>query len=915
MKLSTITLKKVVFDMKKQIFIILAVLLLALGCTQNTDMTSSVTITVGEGNAKSIAPSAVADAASYEFILTEDGNSANTQSVKTSDKSATFNGVKIASYLVTVNGYNDENTLIETGSASLKVTVNGDNKTSVRLVLITGDETKGTIKLPVSWAEVTSVPSVSKALSAEGLRFTLSINGSVVGSLTKTGNKSHSADLVFTDVPTGTGLMASIDIYDAESGRLLVRNFFNAIASVYAGQTSVPDLNEQNSGILKQNMIVSANNVSNVSSIMPEENPDTSIRLTWVNPQKNGINQAESVTVYYSAADEVEKTLTLNYSSEDNTTEGSATLTGLSSGTPYTISFSVRYFNKLESEKKSLPYTVSPYVFVSGLTVDESTLPSGPVTSHSTFALKTEVFPANASEKSVEWTSSNKDVLAYTGGLFLAKQPGKAALSVKTEGLTSDKTPITKTIESEISVILDTPVLSSEVTENSIVVSWESVEFAENYEVYEYVNDAEPVKVADTGSTSFTKNSNIIAGNSYAYSVKATAASYDTESFKADSLMSEKTAPVTIVKPNVEIVAPVLSEAFAITLTPDSAGLLITPTNTKLTISVGKSEGAVSYAWYINGTQIKSGTYSEANYIAITKNTEGIYTDTSSSYNTLMLVETDKNGNTYSASIPFEVIAVMDTAVEVYINSSQDGVRYIPTSAGTVKLAAVVLPEDASNQSVTFESSNEDVATVDSNGLITIHGYGDVNITVAPAHGKATVVPFKFYQSTYSGALDVLNAVNAVLKGHITQADKNFGGDWWPGESANRYSSGNVEIKSSENASQSKGYIKINGQEEAGLVLTTTSDIELWAKNRGMAGYLGTDPLNYVGNNNNGDILVTLPYEQGQVSIHYSNIDVLDSNRGGTYTLTFQNVAVGEKNYKLFADEAITDSALVTRLL
>lgn len=55
-------------------------------------------------------------------------------------------------------------------------------------------------------------------------------------------------------------------------------------------------------------------------------------------------------------------------------------------------------------------------------------------------------------------------------------------------------------------------------------------------------------------------------------------------------------------------------------------------------------------------------------------------------------------------------------------------------------LSATVSPEDAKNKTVTFSSSNESVATVDSKGKVTIVGYGSAAITATTQDGNFTSV-------------------------------------------------------------------------------------------------------------------------------------------------------------------------------
>lgn len=56
----------------------------------------------------------------------------------------------------------------------------------------------------------------------------------------------------------------------------------------------------------------------------------------------------------------------------------------------------------------------------------------------------------------------------------------------------------------------------------------------------------------------------------------------------------------------------------------------------------------------------------------------------------------------------------------------------------TETLVATVLPSDASNKGVTWSSSNDSIATVSSNGLVTAVGGGNANITVTTVDGGHT---------------------------------------------------------------------------------------------------------------------------------------------------------------------------------
>ena len=71
------------------------------------------------------------------------------------------------------------------------------------------------------------------------------------------------------------------------------------------------------------------------------------------------------------------------------------------------------------------------------------------------------------------------------------------------------------------------------------------------------------------------------------------------------------------------------------------------------------------------------------------------------------------------------------------------GVELAPTTANvaegaTVQLTATVVPANATDVSVTFESDDEEVATVDEDGLVTGVAAGETTITVTTTDGEFT---------------------------------------------------------------------------------------------------------------------------------------------------------------------------------
>lgn len=81
----------------------------------------------------------------------------------------------------------------------------------------------------------------------------------------------------------------------------------------------------------------------------------------------------------------------------------------------------------------------------------------------------------------------------------------------------------------------------------------------------------------------------------------------------------------------------------------------------------------------------------------------------------------------------------------------------------TAQIAVTISPENATNKDVTFESSAEDIATVDENGKVTVHKNGDVVFTVTANDGKS-------FELMLSVSIDEINKREAAEKAAAEKA-------------------------------------------------------------------------------------------------------------------------------------------------
>ncbi len=154
------------------------------------------------------------------------------------------------------------------------------------------------------------------------------------------------------------------------------------------------------------------------------------------------------------------------------------------------------------------------------------------------------------------------------------------------------------------------------------------------------------------------------------------------------------------------------------------------------------------------------------------------------------------------------------------------------------------------------------------------------------------------------GVYDYLFLVNTALSIEIGNANGEFSGDWWPGISSETYTGEKIDIISSYSLWYDSGTV-LSGSIDLDTYLPdifanlslSCDTLSLIARNGfdddGLAGYLGTDPLDRIGNDANNRT-VTASFEKPveingrsitfkSADIVYNNVYVDADNKNGTY--------------------------------
>lgn len=428
----------------------------------------------------------------------------------------------------------------------------------------------------------------------------------------------------------------------------------------------------------------------------------------------------------------------------------------------------------------------------------------------------------------------------------------------------------------------------------SIDITWNKVTNAETYTIYRSVNSGEFSELKANIKEEKYSDSDVVAGNTYSYKVKAIGKNIESE-------LSEATEAKTIAGVIINIIKPELKNDFEIVFTAMPEVLAITSEQPTLTFSVEAIPEVATYGWDINGEPSQAAKTAEngGTTFVLNKDSKGIRKDLVNVLNSLKLVLTTKDGTVYSSEeIKFVVsnsASDFDTGINLNIEDSRVASETSKGVQRTIQLNPTYTGTGNFIKAATYESSNEDLATVDDNGLITFHNPTDstkdysVTITATSFGGYTNEVTFDVYKPTFASALELLDIVNTDLAAAIQDADKNHGSDWWTGSASvdgtgeNYWEHTSYEgytISPYDGGSSDKGgkiiVSKIIDKITISGNLTPKSKGESW-------GYLGTDPLETI----NGSLTISLPYNQGSATINYKEINV--ESKKGTYEITFNN--------------------------
>ncbi len=505
------------------------------------------------------------------------------------------------------------------------------------------------------------------------------------------------------------------------------------------------------------------------------------VKVTGVKLNKTAITKTVGETEQLKAtvlpANATNKAVTWSSSNKAIATVNSKGLvTAVKKGTA-TITVTTKDGNKTASCKVTVKAKV---VKVTGVKLNKTAITK---TVGTTEQLKATVLPANATNKAVTWSSSNKAIATVNSkGLVTAKKKGKATITVTTKdgnkkatctvtvtkkvikvtGVKLNKKAVTKTVgETEQ---LKATVLPANATNKA--VTWSS-----SNKAIATVNSKGLVTAKKKGKATITvttKDGNKKATCTVTVKAKVVKVTGVKLNKKAVTKTVGETEQLkaTVLPANATNKAVTWSSSNTAVATVSNKGLVTAKKKGKATITVTTKDGnkkatctVTVKAKVIHVTQVKLNydatliykgeslqlvatvlpknatdktvTWSSSNKAIATVNSKGLVTAKKKGKATIT-VKSNDGGKTATCKITVEVKVVKVTDVKL------DKPAISKVEGSTEQLTATVLPANATNKNVTWSSSNTTIATVSNKGLVTAKKVGKATITVTTEDGNKT---------------------------------------------------------------------------------------------------------------------------------------------------------------------------------
>lgn len=312
--------------------------------------------------------------------------------------------------------------------------------------------------------------------------------------------------------------------------------------------------------------------------------------------------------------------------------------------------------------------------------------------------------PSNTSQTDIVWSSSNEAVAEVKNGVVTGKSVGRADITIASK----DNPNVKKICVVYVSKELDKSKVTAVRNDKNINVNWTKVAHASSYVLSRYNKITGIVNDIYEGTDTAFEDKDLTSGK-YVYTVKAIVDENDADTNLYSNSVSEESEAVIIPEP--------------------VTGIEVANDYQHMGLFVGGS-GKIRYSVLPGNATNTNATFKSLNEKVATVDANGVVTGVSEG-NADIVITTEEGGFEAKCTVRVDGIdargieRVGDKTVTMGLNQ-------------TSQLQVKITPSDTTNKNVQWTSSNNSVATVDSNGGVTSKNSGSTIITVTTHNGLKT---------------------------------------------------------------------------------------------------------------------------------------------------------------------------------
>ena len=318
--------------------------------------------------------------------------------------------------------------------------------------------------------------------------------------------------------------------------------------------------------------------------------------------------------------------------------------------------------------------------------------------------LEYNLAPSNTSQTDVVWSSSNEAVAEVKNGVVAGKSVGRADITIASK----DNPNVKKTCVVYVSKELDKSKVTAVRNDKNINVNWTKVAHASSYVLSRYNKSTGIFNDIYEGTDTAFEDKDLTSGK-YVYTVKA--------------IVDENAADANLYSNSVS------EESEAVIIPESVTGIEVANDYQHMGLFVGGS-GKIRYSVLPSNATNTNVTFKSLNEKVATVDANGVVTGVSEG-NADIVITTEEGGFEAKCTVRVDGIdargieRVGDKTVTMGLNQTR-------------QLQVKITPSDTTNKNVQWTSSNNSVATVDSNGVVISKNSGSTIITATTHNGLKT---------------------------------------------------------------------------------------------------------------------------------------------------------------------------------